>query len=77
MPYHVTRSGECPASKPWAVVKDADGDIMGCHATERDADQQMAALYANEPAAARAARQTEQLQARAAEYLAGLPKLKK
>lgn len=30
------------------MIKDADGTIEGCHATEGDAQSQMAALYANE-----------------------------
>lgn len=48
MPYHVTKSSSCPASKPYAVVKNADGKVMGCHASESDANDQLAALYANE-----------------------------
>lgn len=49
MPYHVARSAECPASRPWAVVKDSDGTIMGCHATRSAAVAQLAALHAAEP----------------------------
>ena len=48
MPYHVAKSDQCPASKPWACVKDATGEVMGCHATEADAENQMAALYSSE-----------------------------
>lgn len=48
MPWHVAKSGSCPASKPWAVIKDADGTIEGCHASKADAQTQMAALYASE-----------------------------
>ena len=49
MPYHKEEGHEeCPASKPWAVVKDDDGAVMGCHASEGDADEQIQALYANE-----------------------------
>lgn len=47
MPYKVHQSGECPASKPWGVVKE-DGKVMGCHETEESAKAQMAALYASE-----------------------------
>lgn len=47
MPWHVTRSRECPQSMPWAVVKDADGSVEGCHATEDSANKHLAALYAN------------------------------
>jgi ATP-dependent protease ClpP protease subunit len=51
VPYHVAKSSQCPDSKPWACVKTGDGKVMGCHATKQDAEKQMAALYANEPAA--------------------------
>jgi len=49
MPWH-KQSGhpECPSDTPWAVVKDDDGAVEGCHATEADADAQLAALYASE-----------------------------
>jgi len=49
MPYHVTQDAE--GCDGWAVVKDADGEVMGCHATEADANDQMAALYASDPEA--------------------------
>jgi len=48
MPWHVAKSGSCPDSKPWAVVKNSDGTVEGCHASEADAKKQMAALYASE-----------------------------
>lgn len=49
MPYQVTQDTDaCPADKPWAVKKNSDGQLMGCHASMDDAHQQMAALYANE-----------------------------
>ncbi len=51
MPWHkVPESSKCPTSKPWAVVKDSDGSVAGCHATEAEADDQLAALYASEDA---------------------------
>src|SRR4249919_2787675 len=51
MPWHkVQDSSECPSDKPWAVVKDSDGSVAGCHASEADADSQLAALYASEEA---------------------------
>lgn len=53
MPWHVAKSAECPDSKPWAVIKDSDGTVEGCHETEADANDQMKALYANESDAAR------------------------
>lgn len=48
MPWHVAKSSQCGPSKPWAVIKDADGSVAGCHATEESANEQMAALYAKE-----------------------------
>ena len=51
MPWHVARSDECPASKPWAVITDSSGDVVGCHESQAAAQRQMAALYANEPEA--------------------------
>jgi HK97 family phage prohead protease len=49
MPWHAAKSGACPASKPWAVIKNADGKVVGCHETSDSANKQIAALYANEP----------------------------
>jgi len=46
MPYHVARSSSCPPSRPWAVIKDAGGKVMGCHPTSDAASAQMRALYA-------------------------------
>jgi HK97 family phage prohead protease len=48
MPWRVDQSTECPESRPWAVIKDDDGEVEGCHATEEAAKRQMAALYAQE-----------------------------
>lgn len=53
MPWHIAKSDECPASEPWAVIKDATGEVEGCHALEADAADQMQALYAQEGASAR------------------------
>jgi HK97 family phage prohead protease len=49
MPWHVAKSGSCPTSKPYAVIKDSDQSVVACHATEASAKKQVAALYANEP----------------------------
>jgi ATP-dependent Clp endopeptidase proteolytic subunit ClpP len=49
MPWSVKRSDSCPDSHPFAVVKDADGSVEGCHANQRMAEEHMRALYANEP----------------------------
>ena len=48
MPWHVAKSASCPAGKPWAVIKDSDNSVAGCHATEDDANDQLRALYAND-----------------------------
>lgn len=49
MPWHVeSGNAECAG---WAVVKDDDGSIAGCHDTEAEAAAQVAALYAQEPEA--------------------------
>lgn len=48
MPWHVAKSERCPTSRPFAVIKDSDGTVEGCHATEDDANEQLAALNASE-----------------------------
>jgi HK97 family phage prohead protease len=48
MPWHVEEGGGTCDADQWAVIKDTDGSTAGCHATEADADDQVAALYANE-----------------------------
>lgn len=53
MPWHVARSASCPPSKPFAVIKDADGSVVACHPTRAAAQKHVAALYANEPGAGR------------------------
>jgi len=56
VPWHIVRDhSECPSHEPYAVVKDSDDEVEGCHATRDDAEAQMAALYANEPDAKEAA----------------------
>lgn len=48
VPWHTVKNhSECGAGQ-WAVVKDADGSVVGCHESEADADKQLAALYASE-----------------------------
>jgi len=44
MPWTVSRTDACPASRPWGVTKDDDGSIEGCHASEADAQAQLVAL---------------------------------
>lgn len=48
MPWSVKKDDRCPTDKPWAVVKDDDNELEGCHSSEQDAQLQQAALYANE-----------------------------
>lgn len=51
MPWHIASNhSDCPDSKPWAVVKDSDGKVEGCHKTKAEANDHMKALYANESA---------------------------
>lgn len=44
MPYHVGSNQDCPPSKSYAVIKDADGEVMGCHESKEKANKQLAAL---------------------------------
>lgn len=46
MPWHKTQND--PRCEGWAVVKDDDDALEGCHDTEASADAQLAALYASE-----------------------------
>ncbi len=49
MPYQVVQDHpDCAADTPWAVVKEATGELMGCHDSEASAMAQQAALYAEE-----------------------------
>lgn len=46
MPWHISdKHSECSG---YAVVKDDDGKVVGCHKTKADAEAQLAALYASE-----------------------------
>ena len=50
MPWHVEADAPlCPVSRPYAVIKDEDGEVEGCHPSRAEAEAQMAALYASEP----------------------------
>ena len=48
MPWSIRRDDRCPVSRPYGVVKDADNELEGCHATKEKARAQQAALYASE-----------------------------
>lgn len=53
MPWHIVEdSSQCPTSRPYAVVKDATGQVEGCHPSRMAASDQLAALYAAEKAMA-------------------------
>lgn len=52
MPYHIGDKGSYGCAG-YPVVKDSDGEVMGCHKTEEDAKRQLAALYVNEPEASK------------------------
>lgn len=46
MPWHISSNiGSCSG---YAVVKDDDGKVVGCHKTKSEAEAQLAALYASE-----------------------------
>jgi len=47
MPWHLSNSAK--GCSGWAVVKDSDGSLAGCHKTKAMAQAHMAALYANTP----------------------------
>lgn len=53
MPWKITEDDPgCPVSRPWGVRKDdPENELEGCHASEADAEEQMAALYASEEGA--------------------------
>jgi HK97 family phage prohead protease len=54
VPWHIEDDHtSCPASKPFAVVKDG-GKVVGCHVSREAAEKQVAALYTNAPEAERA-----------------------
>ena len=52
MPYHLSYGGGTCGSTQWAVIKDSDGTTMGCHDSKSEANDQLAALYTNEPGVA-------------------------
>lgn len=48
VPWHKVHNHSGCNEGQWAVVKDSDGSVAGCHGTESEADSQLAALYASE-----------------------------
>jgi len=49
MPWSIVEGDERCDAGEFAVVKDADNELAGCHATRDEAEAQVAALYASEP----------------------------
>lgn len=46
MPWNVAKTDQCPKDKPWGVLNSQTGDARGrCHASQGDANKQMAVLY--------------------------------
>lgn len=49
MPYKVRAShSSCSSSRPYGVISEGSGRLLGCHATRKSAQSQVRALYANE-----------------------------
>lgn len=49
VPYSIVQDHpDCGADTPWAVTKNADSELMGCHSTEAAAEEQRRVLYAEE-----------------------------
>jgi 2'-5' RNA ligase len=49
MPYRVEQDHpDCGADTPWAVVQEDTNELMGCHPSETAAQEQQAALYAED-----------------------------
>jgi HK97 family phage prohead protease len=49
MPWHIVADHSGCGKGKFAVVKDADGSVVACHTTRKEASKHMAALYANTP----------------------------
>lgn len=48
VPWHTVHNHSDCASGEWAVVKDSDNSVAGCHGSKADADKHLSALYASE-----------------------------
>lgn len=48
MPWQIKKGQGCPATRPWAVVKEGTNERVGCHPSQSSAQRQLAALYAME-----------------------------
>lgn len=47
MPWHVEK---CEGDRPWKIIKDATGDVVGTSATREAAEASIRARYADEEA---------------------------
>jgi hypothetical protein len=45
MPWHISKSAKCPPSKPYGVIQDSNGKVVGCHATQASARKQMTDVF--------------------------------
>lgn len=60
MPWHIERDADrCSDSEPWAVIKNDDNSIAGCHSSRDDAVAQLRALEASEAEETAAAQDDE------------------
>lgn len=59
MPWKVSKSDQCPADKPWAMMRSDTGEKRACHATKEMAMKQMALLYMKQKKGEIAAEQDE------------------
>lgn len=51
MPYKVNAGhSSCPSSRPYGVISEGSGRLLGCHGTRKSANSQLRALYASEGA---------------------------
>lgn len=48
VPWHKVHNHSGCNDGEWAVVKDSDGSVAGCHGSEAEADKQLDALYSSE-----------------------------
>lgn len=46
MPYDIEKDSRCPTDSPWAVLKESDRSIKGCHPSRERAERQRRALNA-------------------------------
>lgn len=69
MPWHIGNHEDCETE--FAVIKDDDGSLAGCHATEAAAKEQLAALYSREASGAMKLKTFDLIETKADEDAAG------